>query len=396
MLFLLYEFLKGHSADAARYLNFLRYPSFRILAAGVFALVLGMWMGPKLIERLRFAQHGQSNVREDTPDRHQQKKGTPTMGGALILLCVAVATFLFADLSSRYVWAALLLTLSFGFTGFVDDWLKLSKRNSKGLAGKKKILLQTVFFVAIVLGLLCSWDDGSGHLGWPRLLLNTRLTLPFIPTRWFSPDLGWFYLGLAWFVLVATSHAVNLTDGLDGLATVPAIVSATTFAVLCYLAGTTLSIADVVEVDGVNKLVGIPLWKYLGVAQAPGGDELAVLCAAMVGAGISFLWFNTYPASVFMGDTGSLALGGALGGVAVLSKNEVVSAIIHGVFVVEAVSVIIQVAFFKMTGGRRVFKMAPLHHHFEKEGLAEPKIIVRFWIASILCGGVALLSIKLR
>jgi len=195
--------------------------------------------------------------------------------------------------------------------------------------------------------------------------------------------------------VVGTSNAVNLTDGLDGLAIVPTIVSAITFAVLCYVAGTTLSIADVETVDGVQRLVGVPLYKYLGIPAVPGGAELAVFCAAIVGAGISFLWFNTYPASVFMGDIGSLALGGALGGLAMLSKNEVVSAIIHGVFLAEALSVIIQVASFKLTG-RRVFKMAPVHHHFELKGMAEPKIIVRFWIAAILCGGVALLSLKLR
>jgi phospho-N-acetylmuramoyl-pentapeptide-transferase len=188
---------------------------------------------------------------------------------------------------------------------------------------------------------------------------------------------------------------VTLTDGLDGLAIVPTIIAATTFAVLCYVAGTTIHIADVVDVNGVQKLISMPLWKYLGILAVPGGAELSVFCAAIVGAGISFLWFNTYPASVFMGDIGSLALGGALGSLAVLSKNEVVSAIIHGVFLAEALSVMIQVASFKMTG-KRVFKMAPVHHHFELKGLAEPKIIVRFWIVAILCGGVALLSLKLR
>jgi len=384
VLYFLYEWLSR--TQAGRYLNFLKYPTFRIVAAGVAALVLGMLIGPRLIALLRFRQHGQSNVREDTPDRHQTKKGTPTMGGVLILICITVSTLIFADLSSRAVWVALLLTLGFGFIGFLDDWLKLSKRNSKGLAGRKKLALQTFFYVIAIFGLLCDYSGGS-----PKLLIDTRLTLPFIPSHWFNPDLGWLYVILGFIVVVGTSNAVNLTDGLDGLAIVPTIVAATTFAILCYVAGTTLQLADIVD----GKLTGVPLYKYLGIPQVPGGAELAVFCAAIVGAGISFLWFNTYPASVFMGDIGSLALGGALGGLAVLSKNEVVSAIIHGVFLAEILSVMIQVASFKLTG-KRVFKMAPVHHHFELKGLAEPKIIVRFWIVAILCGGVALLGLKLR
>ncbi len=392
MLFLLYEWLA--STEAGRLINFLRYPTFRIIAAGVSALLLGMLAGPWLIEHLRFRQHGPSNVREDTPDTHKKKKGTPTMGGALILLCILAATLMFADLHSRAVWAVLILTAGYGFTGFLDDWLKLSKRNSKGLAGRKKLVLQTFFFAVAVFGVMTQWTAADGSFA-PKLLIDTRLTLPFVPTHWFSPDLGLFYVVFAAVVVVGTSNAVNLTDGLDGLAIVPTIVSAITFAVLCYVAGTTLSIADVETVNGVQRLVGVPLYRYLGIPEVPGGAELAVFCAAIVGAGISFLWFNTYPASVFMGDIGSLALGGALGGLAMLSKNEVVSAIIHGVFLAEALSVIIQVASFKLTG-RRVFKMAPVHHHFELKGMAEPKIIVRFWIAAILCGGVALLSLKLR
>jgi phospho-N-acetylmuramoyl-pentapeptide-transferase len=356
----------------------------------VAALLIGLLWGRRFIEQLRLTQHGQNTVREDTPDRHQTKKGTPTMGGAMILVCIGLATLLFADLSSRVVWVALLWTFGFGFIGFLDDWLKLSKRNSKGLAGKKKLALQTLFYLVGVLGILCTWKGGV-----PHLLIETRITVPFIPTRHFNPDLGWLYVFFGWVVVVGTSNAVNLTDGLDGLAIVPTIVAAATFAILCYVAGSGLHIADVQEVAGQQRLVSTPLWRYLGILPVPGGAELAVVCAAIVGAGLSFLWFNTYPASVFMGDIGSLALGGALGGLAVLSKNEVASAIIHGVFLAEALSVMIQVASFKMTG-RRVFRMAPVHHHYELKGLSEPKIIVRFWIVSIVCGAVALMTLKLR
>ena len=388
MLFLLYRLLQD--SQAQRFFNFLRYPTFRIVAAGVAALLIGLLWGRRFIEQLRLTQHGQNTVREDTPDRHQSKKGTPTMGGAMILVCIGLATLLFADLSSRVVWVALLWTFGFGFIGFLDDWLKLSKRNSKGLAGKKKLALQTLFYLVGVLGILCTWKGGV-----PHLLIETRITVPFIPTRHFNPDLGWLYVFFGWVVVVGTSNAVNLTDGLDGLAIVPTIVAAATFAILCYVAGSGLHIADVQEVAGQQRLVSTPLWRYLGILPVPGGAELAVVCAAIVGAGLSFLWFNTYPASVFMGDIGSLALGGALGGLAVLSKNEIASAIIHGVFLAEALSVMIQVASFKMTG-RRVFRMAPVHHHFELKGLSEPKIIVRFWIVSIVCGAVALMTLKLR
>lgn len=388
MLFWLYELLRD--TEAGRLVNFLRYPSFRIVAAGVAALGLGMVIGPRLIDRLRLQQHGQSNVREDVPDSHQKKKGTPTMGGVLILLCIAGATLLFADLGSRVVWAALLLTLGYAFTGFLDDWLKLSKRNSKGLAGKKKLALQTIIYLLAIGLFLTQWRQPDGSL-WPRLLLDTRLTLPFVPSHWFNPDLGYLYVLFGWVVVVGTSNAVNLTDGLDGLAIGPTVVAASVFAVLCYVAGTTLAIADLVG----GRLRAVPLHEYLGIPAVQGGAELAVFCAAIMGAGISFLWFNSFPASVFMGDVGSLALGGALGGLAVLSKNEVVSAIIHGVFLYEILTVMIQVVSFKTTG-KRVFRMAPVHHHYELSGWAEPKIIVRFWIISILCGGVALASIKLR
>lgn len=388
MLYLLYEWLKD--GDAGKYLNFLRYPTFRMIAAGVSSLVIGMLVGPKLIDRLRVAQHGVSNVREDTPDTHQKKKGTPTLGGSLILLGIFLGTVLFADLKSRVVWVALLMTIGYGFTGFLDDWLKLSKRNSKGLPGRYKIVLQTIFYLVAVFGLLCDWSGGA-----PRLLIDTKITVPFVPTHHLHPDLGWLYVFFAWIVVVGTSNAVNLTDGLDGLAIAPTMIAALVFVVLCYVAGTSVAIADVEVVNGVRQLVGVPVHEYLGIAKVEGGAELAVFCASIVGAGISFLWFNSYPASVFMGDVGSLALGGALGTVAMLSKNEFVSVIIHGVFFAEILSVMIQVASFKLTG-KRVFKMAPLHHHYEKAGMSETKIVIRFWIVSVLLGGVALASLKLR
>ncbi len=390
MLYLLYEWLKS-DPEWARWLNFLRYPTFRIVASAMSSLVIGMVMGPTIIRRLGVAQHGQSNVRADTPESHQKKKGTPTLGGTIILLGIFCGTFLFADLRSRVVLVALLMTFGYGFTGFLDDWLKLSKRNSKGLPGRYKMVLQTVFFLVSVFGLLCEWKGGV-----PHLLIDTTVTMPFIPTKHFHPQLGWAYVAFAWVVVVGTSNAVNLTDGLDGLAIAPTMIAAFVFVVLCYVAGTSLEIADFEVVAGVRRTIAVPVYEYLGITRVEGGAELAIFCAAIIGAGISFLWFNAHPASVFMGDVGSLALGGALGTVAMLSKNEFVSAIINGVFLVEALSVMIQVASFKLRKGVRVFKKAPLHHHFEELGIDETKIVIRFWIVSVLLGAIALASLKLR
>ena len=378
---MLYNFLYP-LADQFAPLNVLRYPSFRIVMAALSALVLGMLIGPKLIRHLREEQHGQSNVREDTPETHQKKKGTPTMGGELILLCTITSTLLFADLSNSYVWTVLIVFGGFGLIGFLDDWLKLKKKNSKGLPGKLKLVLQTVF----LLGAFAIHLDPAQGSHWP-FSLSPNLTLPFVSTRLFDWDLGWLYLLFAWFLVVGTSNAVNLTDGLDGLAIGPSIVSATTFVILAYVAGSALLIPRSGEL--------IPLADYLYVARIPQAVELSVFAAALSGAGIAFLWFNTYPASVFMGDLGSLAIGGALGTLALLTKNEIVSAILHGVFLAEAVSVILQVASFKLFK-KRIFRCAPLHHHFELKGWAEPKVIVRFWIVSILLAGVALASLKLR
>jgi phospho-N-acetylmuramoyl-pentapeptide-transferase len=365
-------------------LNVLRYPSFRIVAAGLVSLLIGLLLGPLFIERMRVIQYGASNVREDTPETHKKKAGTPSMGGALILLAVTFSTLLFADLTNRLVWAALLVTVGYGLIGFADDYLKISKRNSKGLAGKKKLLLQVIVVVAVYYGVLTDWEFRAvDHFPWLVVgsYVDLHLTLPFVPTQFFQPNLGWLYLPFMVFVIVATSNAVNLTDGLDGLAIGPTIVSAMTFLALSYIAGATIA--------------GFSLAEYLRIAYIPGAEELGVFCSAIFGAGLAFLWYNTYPASVFMGDVGSLALGGGLGTLAVLTKNEVASAILHGVFLAETVSVIVQVWSFRTTG-KRVFRMAPIHHHYELKGWAEPKIIVRFWIMSIMLALVALLSLKLR
>jgi phospho-N-acetylmuramoyl-pentapeptide-transferase len=371
-------------ADRLSVLNVLRYPSFRIVAAGLVALLIGLLLGPFFIERMRTLQYGHSNVRADTPETHKKKSGTPSMGGALILLAVTISTLLFANLQNRLVWAALLVTLGYGAIGFADDYLKISKRNSKGLAGKKKLLFQVLVVLAVYYGVLTDWQlrtSGAFPFVTVGSLVDLHLTLPFVPARLFNPDLGWLYLPFMVLVIVATSNAVNLTDGLDGLAIGPTLVSSMTFMVLAYLAGATIA--------------GFSLAEYLRIAYIPGAEELGVFCSAIFGAGLAFLWYNTYPASVFMGDVGSLALGGGLGTLAVLTKNEVASAILHGVFLVETVSVIIQVWSFRTTG-KRVFRMAPIHHHFELKGWAEPKIIVRFWISSIMLALVALMSIKLR
>jgi phospho-N-acetylmuramoyl-pentapeptide-transferase len=379
MLYYLHHFALRFSA-----LNVLRYPSFRIVAAGLTAMLLGLLLGPIFIERMRVLQYGNTNVREDTPEGHKKKAGTPTMGGTLILLAVTVATLLFADLTNRWVWAALLVMVGYGAIGFADDWLKISRRNSKGLAGKKRIFLEVLIVVLVYYGVLTDWNfHAASTFPWLRVgsFIDLRVTLPFVPTRLFQLDLGALYLPFMVFVVVSTANAVNLTDGLDGLAIGPTIVSALTFLALSYIAGATIA--------------GFSLAEYLRIAYIPGAEELGVLCSAMFGASVAFLWYNTYPASVFMGDVGALGLGGALGMLAILTKNEVASVILHGVFVAEAVSVILQVWSFK-TRGKRIFRMAPVHHHFELKGWAEPKIIVRFWILSMMLALVALLAIKLR
>jgi phospho-N-acetylmuramoyl-pentapeptide-transferase len=364
--------------------NVLRYPSFRIIAAGFTALLLGLLLGPAFIERMREVQNGASNVREDVPDGHKKKSGTPSMGGTLIVFCLVVATLLFADLRNRMVWAVLVITVGFGAVGFADDYLKISKKNSKGLPGKTRLFWELLLVLAVYYGLLTDWHVQVGsHFPFFTVgsLVDLHLTLPFVPTRHFEPSLGWFFVPFMAVVIIGTANAVNFTDGLDGLAIGPTIVSAMSFLALSYVAGTVIK--------------GFRLAEYLRIPFIPGAEELGIVCAAIAGAGIAFLWYNTYPASVFMGDVGALALGGALGTLAILTKNEVTGVILHGVFVAELVSVVLQVLSFKFTG-KRIFRMAPIHHHFELKGWAEPKIIVRFWITSIMLALVALGSLKLR
>ncbi len=361
---MLYHYLVPLSARFTPF-NVFRYPSFRMLVSGILALLLGMLLGPWFIRELRVRQHGVSNVREDTPEEHQKKVGTPTMGGGLVLFCIAIPTLLLADLNNGYVWFALLITLGFGAVGVADDYLKLSKSNSKGLSGRLKLVALTGVFV-LAYALFGTHFD-------------TRIYIPF--DRHLNPDLAAFYPFFAWLVVVGTSNAVNITDGLDGLAIGPSIVSAVTLSALAWVAG--------------SVIAGFNLAHYLYLPHIEGAEEIAVFGAAVAGAGIAFLWYNTYPASVFMGDVGSLALGGALGAMSVLTKNEVLSAILNGLFLIEILSVMIQVTSFKLTG-RRVFRMAPIHHHYELKGWPEPKIIVRFWIVSILLSLASLATLKLR
>jgi phospho-N-acetylmuramoyl-pentapeptide-transferase len=361
-----------------------RYTSFRVLAATVTALLVALVLYPWFIRRLQNEQIGET-IRDDGPESHQEKAGTPTMGGSLILFSLVGSTLLWSDLTNPYTWVVVAVTVTFGALGFIDDYLKLvGKGGKRGLPGKLKLLIQAVV-TAAVLG----WVLYGGEVAF-----DGSLYLPFVSTAKFQLMLPrWLYLLFAVFVIVGTSNAVNLTDGLDGLAIGPVIVAAATFLVLAYGAGTVLQYWE--EVGGTVMLRKFDVAAYLRIPSVPRVAELAIFCGGMVGAGVGFLWYNTYPASVFMGDVGSLALGGALGSVAVLTKNELLLPIIGGIFVLEAVSVITQTMSFKLTG-KRVFRMAPIHHHFELKGWAEPKIIVRFWIISILLALIGLASLKLR
>ncbi len=353
-------------ADQFGPLNLFRYLTFRSGGAVITALLISFIFGQRIIAWLRSKQRNGQPIRDDGPEGHLlTKQGTPTMGGVLILLALSVSTLLWADLRNGYVWAVLIVTIGFGAIGFADDYLKLTKRNPKGLPGRLKLLLEGMISALAVLWIVWLMREP----------LSTSLAVPFFKSLLI--DMGWFFIPFSMFVVVGASNAVNLTDGLDGLAIVPVMIAAGCFAAISYFAG--------------NAIFS----NYLLLHHVPGTGELAVLCAALVGAALGFLWFNAPPAMVFMGDTGSLSMGGALGTVSVATKHELVLAIIGGLFVLETVSVIVQVISFKLTG-KRVFRMAPLHHHFEKKGWPESTIVIRFWIIASILALAGLSTLKLR
>lgn len=345
------------------FFNIFQYITFRTIYAAVTGFTIAYLCGPLAIRLLTRMQVGQY-IRKSGPETHQQKAGTPTMGGVLIILAGMGSSLLWADLTNRYVQIIILSTLGFGLIGFIDDYRKTVKKRNKGLSGWMKFSMQCVMALLVCLAIFMVSD------------FNTRLLVPFLKS--FTPDLGPGYLLLGVFIIVGSSNAVNLTDGLDGLATGPLIISYMGYMGFAYVAGN-LIIAD-----------------YLQVAHVPGSGEVAVCCGAVAGALTGFLWFNAYPAEIFMGDVGSLSLGGTLGTTAVITRQELLLALVGGIFVLEALSVIFQVGFFKATHGKRIFRMAPLHHHFELKGLAEPKIIVRFWIIAVGLALVALSTLKIR
>ena len=341
--------------------NLVRYQTFRAGATIMTALAIGLIIGPRFIDLLRVRQGKGQPIREDGPQTHLAKRGTPTMGGLMILTSLLLASLIWMDLSNPFVWACIAVTVGFGAIGFLDDLDKVRKASHKGVSGKVRLLME--FIVAGIASYIIVSQ------------ISTFLYVPFLVGK--GIPLGPFYFVFAALVMVGAGNAVNLTDGLDGLATMPVIIAAGAFAIIAYLAGR----ADYSE--------------YLGIPHVPGAGELAIFCASIMGAGLAFLWFNAPPAAVFMGDTGSLALGGALGAIAVASHHEIVLAVVGGLFVFEALSVIIQVFWFKRTG-RRVFRMAPIHHHFEQLGWSESKVVIRFWIVSIVLALLGLATLKLR
>jgi len=358
---MLYHLLYPLAADI-RFLNVFKYLTFRTIYAMITALLVAFIIGPWVIRKLESLQARQV-IRTDGPESHLKKQGTPTMGGVLILASIIIPTLLWSDLTNRYVWLALCIIIGYGIIGFVDDYKKVVEKNTKGLSARQKMFWQILLAggVAAVLYMLPGFSE--------------EIYFPFF--KKLHPDLGLFYIPFVILVIVGASNAVNLTDGLDGLAIGPVSINAATYMIFAYIAG------------------NFKLATYLQMPYVPGTGELAILCGAMVGAGLGFLWYNTYPAEVFMGDVGSLSLGGGLGVLAVLTKQEILLVIVGGVFVVEALSVIFQVGSYKYRG-KRIFRMAPIHHHFELKGVAEPKIIVRFWIISIILALVAISTLKLR
>ncbi|WP_018176146.1 MULTISPECIES: phospho-N-acetylmuramoyl-pentapeptide-transferase [unclassified Thioalkalivibrio] len=360
MLFALTEYLSQFYSGFTVF----QYLTVRAILGVVTALAIALLIGPAMIRRLTVGNVGQQ-IRDDGPESHLTKAGTPTMGGALILVAVAAATLLWSDLTNRFVWLVLLTTLAFGAVGGWDDYLKLRYGNSKGLSARAKLLWQTLFAL-VAAGVIMYTAQGP---------VETTFYLPVFKDIQFS--LGWLFIPLVWLVVVGSSNAVNLTDGLDGLAIMPAVLVAGALGVFAYAAGHAV-FAD-----------------YLGIPAVPGVGEVVIFTSALVGAGLGFLWFNTYPAQVFMGDVGALALGAALGMLAIITRQEIVLLIMGGIFVLETLSVMLQVASFKLTG-RRIFRMAPLHHHFELKGWPEPRVIVRFWILTVVFVLVGLATLKVR
>ena len=354
-------------AEEAGFLNLFQYLTFRSGGAVITALIVSFVFGPVLIRILKIKQGKGQPIRKDGPEGHLlSKQGTPTMGGVIILLALLSGTLLWADLTNSYVWAIIVITLGFGVIGFADDYLKVRHQTSNGVPARVKILLEIAIAVGAVLWIMSLSTSSEQEYG---------LALPFV--KELLINLGWFFIPFAILVIVGASNAVNLTDGLDGLAIVPIMIAAACFGVISYFVG--------------NAVFS----NYLQLHYVPGTGELSVFCGALVGAGLGFLWFNAPPAMVFMGDTGSLAAGAALGAIAIMTKHELVLAIVGGLFVLETASVIVQVGRYKLFG-RRVFQMAPLHHHFEKKGLAEPTIVIRFWIISVILALIGLATLKLR
>lgn len=358
--------------DSFALLNVFRYITFRAGGALATAALIVFLFGPRIIRSMRARQGKGQPIRADGPATHFKKAGTPTMGGLMILVGIIGAVLLWANLASPLVWTVLLVTLGFGAIGFYDDYLKVSKSTDKGFSGRSRLLLEFLIAGIAVTSIMLSSQASSDLTG---VDMSTALTFPFFKAM--VLDLGLFFIVFGAFVVVGAGNAVNLTDGLDGLAIVPVMIAAATFGVIAYLVG--------------NKVFA----DYLQIHFVLGTGELAIICGAVIGAGLGFLWFNAPPAAIFMGDTGSLAMGGMLGTIAVATKHEIVLAIVGGLFVMEAVSVIIQVASFKLTG-KRVFKMAPIHHHFEQLGWTESQVVIRFWIISIAFALMGLATLKLR
>jgi phospho-N-acetylmuramoyl-pentapeptide-transferase len=359
---MLYKLIYLFQTDYS-WLNVFRYITFRTILSTLSALFLFFLFGSWVISRLRAMQIGEY-IRDDGPPNHKDKAGTPTMGGCLILPVVILSTVFWADPENVYVWLVLFVVLCFGSIGFIDDYMKTVRKDGRGLGVKQKFFLQVL--VAFVVALVLQFHAG----------FDSHLNVPFLKDV--TPDIGWGYIPLTVFIIVGASNAVNLTDGLDGLAIGPIVVAFASYLVFAYLAGNTNTSS------------------YLQIPYVAGSGDLSIICGAVVGAGLGFLWYNAYPAEVFMGDVGSLPLGAALGTVAVITKQEIVLVLVGGLFVFEALSVIFQVAYFKLTGGQRIFRMAPIHHHFELKGWPESKVTVRFWIIAIILALMSISTLKLR